>query len=40
MPLSQHSTTNIDVIRQFLGVAATVTPESPTRHVVEIAAAR
>jgi len=39
MPLSRHSTTNIEVIRQFLGVAATATAESAARYVVEIAAA-
>jgi RNA 3'-terminal phosphate cyclase (ATP) len=39
MPLSRHSTTNIEVIRQFLGVTVAVAQESATRHVVEISTA-
>ena len=39
MPLSRHSTTNIEVIRQFLGVTVAVAQESATRHVVEITTA-
>lgn len=38
MPLSRHSATNIAVIRQFLGVTVTVTPESPVQHLVEVTA--
>jgi RNA 3'-terminal phosphate cyclase (ATP) len=39
-PLSRHSTTNIDVIRRFLGVTVSVTAESPTRCIVEVASTR
>jgi RNA 3'-terminal phosphate cyclase (ATP) len=36
MPLTPHSTTNIDVIRQFLDVDMTVTQETTTRTLVEV----
>src|SRR5206468_1274250 len=36
-PLSRHSTTNIAVIRQFLGLDVAVAPESPVRCLVEVA---
>ena len=35
-PLSRHSETNIDVIRRFLDVAVSVTPDSAGRCVVEV----
>jgi hypothetical protein len=36
MPPSRHCSTNIAVIRQFLGVTVAVAPESPARHLVEV----
>jgi len=39
LPLSGHSTTNIEVIRQFLGVTVKVAQESPARVLVEVTAA-
>ena len=36
MPLTRHSTTNIDVVRQFLNVEIAVARETPTHTLVEV----
>ena len=40
MPLSPHCTTNIAVIREFLGVTVAVAPESPAQCLVEVTGTR